>query len=151
MRVRPYTPDDLPAIYAIQLQCPQSAQWHEEDYRELAREPGGMILVAEIEVANLPALAGFAAFFQVLDETELRNIAIDPAQQRRGIGRALLAAGIHALWELGVHQVYLEVRASNQPALAFYSAAGFRPLYTRRDYYHDPAEDALVMARDIAS
>ena len=149
MKVRAFAGDDLAAVYAIQLKCPQAAQWRQEDYLHLARDPGGTILVAEIEGANLPEVAGFAVFHRVMDEAELRNIAVDPSHQRRGIARALLAAGVRALQESGVRQLFLEVRASNQPALAFYRSAGFQLLYTRRDYYHDPVEDALVMACDI--
>ena len=150
MKVRAFADDDLAAIYAIQLKCPQAAQWRQEDYLHLARDPGGTILVAEVEDANPPEVAGFAVFHRVMDEAELRNIAIDPSHQRKGIARALLAAGIRTMQEFGVRRLFLEVRASNQPALAFYASAGFQLLYTRHDYYHDPVEDALVMACDIA-
>ena len=51
--------------------------------------------------------------------------------------------------EAGVCRLYLEVRASNHPALALYASAGFQLLYTRHDYYQDPVEDARVMACDI--
>lgn len=151
MKVRACIDDDLTAIYAIQLKCPQAARWREEDYLQLARHPLGTILVAEVEEENLPRIAGFAAFHGVMDEAELRNIAIDPSHQRKGIARALLAAGIRTLQESGARRLFLEVRASNQPALALYASAGFQVLYKRHAYYHDPIEDALVMTCDIAS
>src|SRR5208282_4525087 len=149
MKVRAFDGDDLAVVYAIQLKCPQAAQWRQEDYLHLARDPGGTILVAEIEAASSPEVVGFAVFHRVMDEAELRNLAIDPAHQRKGIARALLAAGIRAIQESGVRRLFLEVRASNQPALGFYASAGFQLLYTRHDYYRYPIEDALVMARDI--
>jgi ribosomal-protein-alanine N-acetyltransferase len=149
MKIRVCSDDDLAAIYAIQLKCPEAAQWRQADYAYLFRDPLGTILVAEVEDANLPSVAGFAAFHRVLDEAELRNIAIDPIYQHKGLARALLAAGVRTLQEFGVGRIFLEVRTSNRPALAFYQAAGFRLLYTRHDYYHDPVEDALVMAYDI--
>lgn len=149
MRVRAFTPNDLAAVLAIQLKCPDAAQWRPEDYLHLADEPGGMILVAIMEEMNLPEIAGFVAFHHVMDEAELRNLAIDPALRRKGIARALVAAGINTLQDRGVRRVFLEVRASNQPALSFYTSVGFQFIYTRRDYYEHPAEDARVMARDI--
>jgi ribosomal-protein-alanine acetyltransferase len=149
MKIRPFAGDDLASVYAIQLKCPQAAQWRQEDYLDLARDLSGAILVAEHEGRDVPEVAGFAVFHGVMDEAELRNIAVDPAHQRRGIARALLAAGIRTMQESGVRQIFLEVRASNRPALAFYRAAGFHLLYTRQDYYQDPVEDALVMACDI--
>jgi ribosomal-protein-alanine N-acetyltransferase len=150
MKIRACADDDLAAIYAIQLKCPKAAQWRQEDYGHLARDPLGTILVAEVEDANLPRVVGFAAFHRVMDEAELRNIAIDPLHQCKGLARALLAAGVRTLQEFGIVRIFLVVRASNQPALAFYRAAGFQLLYTRHDYYHDPVEDALVMVCDIA-
>jgi ribosomal-protein-alanine N-acetyltransferase len=149
MKVRACTGDDVAAVYAIQLRCPQAAQWRQEDYLHLARDPGGTILVAEIEAANPPEVAGFVVFHGVMDEAELRNIAIDPSHQRKGFARALLEVAIRTLQESGVRRLFLEVRASNQPALALYASAGFQLLYTRHDYYQDPVEDALVMAREI--
>jgi ribosomal-protein-alanine N-acetyltransferase len=149
MKVRLFANADLAAVYAIQLQCPQAAQWHEEDYLHLARVSGGMILVAE--AGDPTAVLGYAVFHRVIDEVELRNIAVAPAHQGKGIARALLEEGIRAAQRSGVRRLFLEVRASNLPALALYASAGFQLLYTRHDYYRDPVEDALVMARDIAS
>jgi ribosomal-protein-alanine N-acetyltransferase len=151
MKVRACTDDDLAAIYAIQLKCPQAAHWRLEDYFQLAHDPLGTILVAEVEDATKLRIAGFAAFHRVMDEAELRNIAIDPSHQRKGIGRALLGSGIRFMRESGARRLFLEVRASNQPALALYAAAGFQLLCTRHDYYHHPVEDAQVMTCDIAS
>jgi ribosomal-protein-alanine N-acetyltransferase len=151
MKVRAFADADLTAVFAIQLTCPHAAQWREADYLQLAGDPLGTMLVAEGETATSPEVTGFAAFHRVMDEAELRNIAVAPSHQRKGIARALFAEGIRTLQESGVRQLFLEVRASNQPALAFYAAAGFQLLYTRRDYYHNPVEDALVMACDISA
>src|SRR5208282_918239 len=127
--------DDFAAVYAIQLKCPQAAQWRREDYLHLAGDPGGTILVAELEAVNSPQVTGFAVFHRVMDEAELRNIAIGPAHQRKGIARSLLRAGMRAMQGFGVRRLFLEVRASNHPALALYASAGFHLLYTRHDYY----------------
>jgi ribosomal-protein-alanine N-acetyltransferase len=149
MKVRPFAEHDVAAILTIQRQCPQAAQWREEDYLQLAGDSAGTILVAEIEFANRSEVAGFVAFHQVMDEAELRNLAVHPTHRRIGTGRALLEGGIRKLQTSGARRLFLEVRASNHPALAFYASAGFKLLHTRRDYYHDPIEDALVMACDI--
>jgi [ribosomal protein S18]-alanine N-acetyltransferase len=147
--VRSFADADLAAIYAIQRNCPQAAQWRAEDYLRLAGEDGGVILVAEIAGANEREIAGFAAFYRVGEEAELRNLAVDPAQQRKGIARALLAEAFLRMRELGVRRFFLEVRALNQTALALYGSLGFRLLYTRRNYYQDPADNGLVMGCDI--
>ena len=147
--IRPFIPADLPAICAIQAHCPQAAQWRESDYQRLADDDGGTILVAEISGATTPQIAGFCAYLRLGEEAELRNLAIHPTQQRKGIARALLVEGAGRMRKLGVRQIFLEGRASNQPALALYHSLGFRLLYKRRNYYHHPEEDALVMACDV--
>jgi [ribosomal protein S18]-alanine N-acetyltransferase len=147
MKIRAFADADLAAVYAIQLKCPHAAQWREEDYLQLARDSGGTILVAE--TGNPAATAGYAAFHRVLDEAELRNIAVNPERQRKGIARALLQEGIRALQSSGARRLFLEVRASNYQALALYASAGFQLLYTRHNYYQNPDEAALVMVCDI--
>ena len=149
MKLRAFAEHDLAAVYAIQLRCPLAAQWRAEDYLPLAHDPSGTILVAETGDSDPPVVAGFLAFHRVMDEAELRNIAVDPSHRQKGIARALMAAGIQAMRDFGVRRLFLEVRASNQPALRLYRAVGFKLLYKRHDYYHDPVEDALVMACDI--
>jgi ribosomal-protein-alanine N-acetyltransferase len=77
----------------------------------------------------------------VQGEGEILTLAVAPQARRRGIGRALLggvvADGIP--W-------FLEVAASNGPALALYAAFGFCECGRRRDYYA-PGRDALVLRR----
>ena len=109
-----------------------------------------MLLVAEQVTAAQPDVVGFAAFHHVADEAELRNLAVSPQHQRRGAGRALLEEGIRRLRELGTRRVFLEVRASNGPALSLYTTVGFKLVSTRKAYYQGPEEDAWVMALDLA-
>jgi ribosomal-protein-alanine N-acetyltransferase len=42
------------------------------------------------------------------------------------------------------------VRASNEAARSLYAKSGFAPIGSRRDYYVEPLEDALVLARALA-
>jgi [ribosomal protein S18]-alanine N-acetyltransferase len=149
MQIRPFTEQDIDSVCAIQLECQQAAQWKPEDYLQLARDPGSSILIAELDTSHPPQIAGFAAAQQIVDETELRNIAVHPLHRRKGIARALLAHLIRNLQESGAKELYLEVRPSNQAARAVYASKGFHLQYTRPGYYQNPAEDALVMALEI--
>jgi len=148
MRIRSSSTEDLPEIMRIQSRTPQAAQWSQGDYTQLASDAAGLILVVELDRTTPPTLAGFAAFHQVMDEAELRNMAVDPAHQRHGIGRELLREGARLLAEQGVRKIYLEVRASNLAAQRLYYSAGFGLRVRRTDYYHDPREDALVLSLD---
>jgi len=147
--IRAFIDNDLPAVHTVQSMCPAAAQWHRDDYLRLAGDPCGMILVAELATAKPPHIVGFAAFHRASDEAELRNLAVDPAHQRQGVARSLLREGIRELQESGARRIFLEVRASNHPALALYASLGFRLHSTRKDYYQGPVEDALLMELDI--
>ncbi len=94
-------------------------------------------------------VVGFAAFQLVADEAELRNLAVAPEYQRRGVGRALLEEARKRLVEAGAQRLYLEVRPSNKPALELYQSLGFSLLGVRKDYYRDPLEDAYVMCLTV--
>ena len=145
MRIRSFSDLDLAAIMTIQNQAPQAAQWRPPDYVTLAGDPLGLILVAELDDLTPPRIVGFAAFHRVLDEAELRNMAVARDYQRRGVGRELLEEGRNRLRRMGVSQIFLEVRAANLPAQRLYRSAGFSLRSRRPNYYGEPPEDGLVL------
>ncbi|MEW6403696.1 MAG: GNAT family N-acetyltransferase [Chloroflexota bacterium] len=73
----------------------------------------------------------------------IATIGVDPAFQRRGIGRALLRA---CEGKLKVPRVRLTVRLSNDVAIAMYEKEGYRSIDVWKGYYHD-GEDGLVMEK----
>ncbi len=80
----------------------------------------------------------------------IMNIAVDPGQQQRGIASALLADLYRRVDDDGA-RFTLEVRRSNAVAIHLYEREGFRAAGTRRRYYQDNGEDALVMWRTPAT
>ena len=149
MRIRKLSHEDLAAIIVIQTRTPEASRWTQGDYQSLAREPSGLILVADLGTTDRPGIIGFAAFHRVIDEAEVLNMAVDPEYQRQGVGRGLLAEGLRRLLEQGVRRVYLEVRTSNIRAQKLYFSAGLALHYLREDYYDNPREDALVLSREL--
>lgn len=95
-------------------------------------------------------VAGFCAFWLVIDEIHLNNVAVLPPLRGHGIGTALLQHILEEGRRLGAKRATLEVRASNSGALRLYQRLGFSVTATRRDYYTNPVEDALVLWRDVA-
>jgi ribosomal-protein-alanine N-acetyltransferase len=84
---------------------------------------------------------GFTLVRAVADEAELLLLAVDPAEQRRGIGQALLDDFIAGALAAGGHRLHLEVRDGN-PAVELYRSSGFAPAGRRRNYYHGPDGEA---------
>lgn len=96
-------------------------------------------------------MVGYAVMMLAVDEAELLDIAIDKGHQRKGVGRKLLEAMLSLARHENMRRMVLEVRASNQAAIALYRASGFEQIGLRRDYY--PAtkgrEDAILMGKGL--
>jgi ribosomal-protein-alanine N-acetyltransferase len=95
------------------------------------------MLIGYAGIARLGSTSFTGAFFY-----EVRNIGVDPAHQRRGIGRRLLEA-LLKFADGGV--VYLEVRTDNEAAIALYRSMGFDQIGVRSRYYN--GGDAYTMRR----
>ena len=64
---------------------------------------------------------------------------------RKHIGEALIVKALENCYEEKIKYLTLEVRVSNEPAINLYSKYGFKSLGTRKGYYQDNDEDALIM------
>jgi ribosomal-protein-alanine N-acetyltransferase len=95
------------------------------------------------------AVAGFCAFWLVVDEIHINNVALRPALRGRGLGTALLRHVFAEAQRLGARRGTLEVRASNVGARRLYERLGFHVSGSRRNYYSTPVEDALILWIDF--
>ncbi len=135
-------PSDLAAAYAIE-QRSHAFPWSEKTF---ASNQGERYFNLRLDVDG--EMAAFAVTQVVLDEATLFNIAVDPAYQRKGLGRQLLEHIISELEKREVFTLWLEVRASNIAAIALYESLGFNEATIRRNYYptKEGREDAIIMA-----
>jgi len=117
--------------------------WTEDQFRTSLG--GGRFLCCGIERGG--RLAAYLTATLVVGELEILNIAVQPEHRRQGLARRLLGHVLHLARETGMTDAFLEVRASNVPALALYACFGFKPQGRRRAYYPDNREDALVLRR----
>ena len=92
---------------------------------------------------------GHASARRLVDDVHVVRLVVDDAQRRRGIGASLLAGLIDWARGCGAERITLEVRASNDAAIALYARAGFVTLGRRSGYYPD-GEDALVCTLELA-
>lgn len=86
------------------------------------------------------------------DESHILNICIKPTEQRKGYGRAIMLHLLQVAKDAGARCAFLEVRASNYPAIALYQQLGFNQIHIREGYYpapNDTREDAIVLALEI--
>lgn len=90
-------------------------------------------------------VVGYAGIMLSGDDAHVTTIAVDPGWQRHAIGTRLMLALAREAVGRGARNLTLEVRAANAGAQAMYRRFGFAPVGTRRNYYAETNEDALVM------
>ena len=137
---------DVPALAAIERRC-FSDPWSAEGLEETIQYETTIALIAELKTK----VAGYLMARVSGEEGEILNLAVVPEYRRKGIARRLLEQGLAALREAGVREAYLEVRESNEAAIALYGGKGFKPVAVRPHYYRSPPEDALVLRSLIAA
>ncbi|MEM6296697.1 MAG: ribosomal protein S18-alanine N-acetyltransferase [Myxococcota bacterium] len=144
-RRRSATLDDLDAIVAIE-RAVFGRPWEPKAWRQEIERPFAHVdVVCDAD----GAVVAYACTWHVVaageTEAHLLRIAVGPSQQRRGLGRDLLAAVLERAAAEPVTRVLLEVGASNAPAQRLYAAAGFAEIGRRAGYYKAPPDDAVVM------
>jgi ribosomal-protein-alanine N-acetyltransferase len=92
-------------------------------------------------------IAGYTVVMVAAGEAHLLNLSVAAPWQRRGIGREVLNFAVRLARDCGAGKILLEVRPSNEAAIALYLSSGFAEIARRRSYY--PAgvarEDAIVL------
>ena len=142
--IRNLIASDVQAVLAILRESPEAAAWSQENLLQLASGvPAAW--VAEVNGALVGFLIGRAA----ADEFEILNMAVSPGNRRQGIGSKLLECALEFSRIAGGARVYLDVRASNEPAIALYTRHGFTECGRRARYYRDPVEDAVLLTVNL--
>jgi ribosomal-protein-alanine N-acetyltransferase len=140
-RVKRLTADDtalLREAAALEALCIHEP-WSYASFAAEAEKENGYVLAALDENDRLIGLLTACA---VMDTADLTNVAVHPAARRCGIAGMLIRTLLH---ELKDTSIFLEVRASNEAAIALYRKYGFIPVGMRKRFYRNPAEDAILM------
>lgn len=144
--VRRMTERDISAALTILEESPEAAIWSRASLLESASKATAW--AAEMEGRVVGILLGRVA----ADEFEILNLAVGKVHRRRGVATKLASTALEYSRAAGAQHVYLEVRASNEGAIAFYAKMGFRVCGRRPNYYRDPGEDAvLLVLRDFGT
>ncbi len=137
--------DDLAGVLEVEAES-FSNPWTRDMYEwELQNRSVCHLYVVRTEDCRV---AGFCAFWLVVDEIHINNVAIRLRLRGRGIGTALLHHVFAEARRLGARRATLEVRASNLDALRLYTRLGFAAAGVRRRYYSNPVEDAVILWRE---
>jgi ribosomal-protein-alanine N-acetyltransferase len=140
LRFVPIQEDHIPAILKIEHEA-NSAPWSERSFRNELDHPHGIFLVALVD----GRVVGYGGVWLVIDEAHITTVAVAEEHRRQGIGWRIMVELLEKAKERGMACSTLEVRAGNPGAIELYRRLGYEVSATRKGYYPDNREDAVVM------
>ncbi len=130
-------------VAQLEQQC-FSNPWSERSIASEMENDLSYWLVA-VEDGNV---VGYVGSQTVMGESDMMNLAVDPAARRKGVAQALVNALVEGLRQQGSRCLTLEVRQSNLPARRLYEKLGFVTVGRRHNYYFHPREDGLILRKE---
>ncbi len=138
----PVSSGHIEGIVRIEKECFRAAWTRENIEGELANENARFLAaVSGTEVI------GYIGVHEIAGEAYISNIAVLPQYRRRGVGEALLTNAAQGARERGCVFITLEVRGSNAAAISLYRKNGFEEAGFRKNFYSEPAEDAVIYTK----
>lgn len=141
MELRKMKPEDAWEVSCIEKKV-FSLPWSEKSFYDAAGKEENVYVVAEED----GKIAGYAGAWGVFGEADITNVCVSPEFRRRGIGNELLQFLIRQGREKEIDAFFLEVRESNEAAIALYEKNGFKKIGLRKNFYEKPVENGIVMS-----
>jgi ribosomal-protein-alanine N-acetyltransferase len=133
---------DIDAVAALEAESFTNPWPREQLVWELTNSDVTRVFVLRDERGGIVA---FCLCWVIFDELHINTLAVAAAERLKGRGTLLMRHVLAETSNEGARKATLEVRASNQAALALYERLGFRVTATRPGYYTNPDEDALIL------
>ncbi len=113
---------------------------------ELRREGDRVYVVAQVG----REVVGYGGVLLQGEDAHVTTIGVARPFQHQAIATRMLLHLLQGARERSAHNLTLEVRSSNEAAIALYRRFGMAPAGIRKNYYADLGEDALIMwAHDL--
>lgn len=143
MSIRLMEQGDLERIAQLEKELFQSP-WSIVDFQyEFDNNPFAKYYVLEIE----RTIIGYVGLWILDDQCQITTIGVDRLFQENGYGSQLMDFVFHLCQQSHCQNINLEVRISNDKAIALYKKYGFKNVAVRKNYYanHD---DAYLMIKE---
>jgi ribosomal-protein-alanine N-acetyltransferase len=138
------TPESIQEIMTIE-KLSFTIPWSQNSItREITKNDFANYICAKIG----DQIVGYAGMWIICKEGHITNIAVHPEFRRVGVGARLINGLIEIAQKNGVSSITLEVRKSNFVAQRLYRRFGFKESGSRKAYYSDNGEDAIIMWKD---
>ena len=133
--------NDIPEIILIESES--GGAWNENHFVDSIQAGYPFFTLS-----SMGHIIGYYVFSFYKDESHLLNIAVKQDHQGQGYGKILIEHFLQETKKIGVKNIYLEVRCSNQKAITLYEKYNFKIIGTRKNYYQkdkkNPKEDGLI-------
>ena len=140
--ILPMTKDDIEDVVKIESEAYGKHHWAKSSFYDEMSNNLAKYYSAKTKDGKL---VGYAGTWHIIDEGHITTIAVKKEYLRNHIGEALIQKIIDDCYKNNIKYLTLEVRVSNIPAIKLYEKYGFQSLGTRKAYYQDNNEDALIM------
>lgn len=138
---------DIDAVATLEQALFPTDAWSVEQFWSELAQGTRVYLTAE----RAGEVVGYAGAFVLAPDSDLQTIAVDPATQGGGVGRALLTELMDQVIARGAESMMLEVRADNTPAIAMYERMGFERISVRARYYADGTDAQIWRRRPLVA
>lgn len=141
MKIAPMTIEDAKELAVLDQLC-FSVPWSEKSFSEEAENPLATYFLARED----DKIVGYGGIWNVSGEGQITNIAVHPDMRKKGIASKILEALIENAKTC--EKIFLEVRESNTAAICLYEKYGFKKCGVRKNFYHSPVENGIIMIRE---
>ena len=136
--------DIMKSIAELEAECFSDA-WSEKSLENTFEYDYNHLLLEKRD----DILAGYLIYSEVQGEAELLRVAVNKRCRKQGSAQSLMEQMLTELREAEAERVTLEVRAHNIPAVGLYKKNGFKEIFIRQNYYHEPEDDALIFQLEL--
>lgn len=140
IHIRRMVKEDISQVVQIE-QALFSMPWSKDDFLSEVEKSEHIYLVAALE----NEVVGYCGLWGVLEEGQITNVAVKQEKQGQKIATLLLEELLRIGSLSGLTEYTLEVRESNDIAIHVYQKLGFRKEGVRKNFYQNPAENAIIM------
>lgn len=150
--IRPAEDKDIPAILELEGLCFKSGTWKRENVLyEMHENPVANFWVLCLSLKDSDEdrqVVGFCDYWNTFDSATICQICVHPYLQHRQLGSAMMDEIYNDAMAKRARYITLEVRVSNEHAIAFYKKHGFK-IETTKPHYYDNGEDAYYMILEV--
>ena len=135
---------DIPSLVEIENES-FSFPFKEQDFINLYESNFSNVLVAKKDNVVL----GYVSFMVLVDECQILNFATKNEFKRQGVAKSVMDALLEYCKNSRICKIFLEVRVSNEAAIALYEKYGFSSVGISKNHFSSPREDAILMNLEL--